>query len=468
MNPSPDTGNVIQIKTDVCVIGAGSGGIGAALAASRAGSEVVLVEKQGRLGGTSTLAFVNNWEPGPGCSYAREIYDRMHETTASIAIAKSVHPYQKEEPYGIKIIDTTGIYNQTLRRSDLPVTYSVIYGFEKFDETVRGMLEETGKCKLLLHTSFTRAFSKHNHVETIEAVSANGDKYLIAAKVFIDCTGGVVVCRNLGCETMLGAEAKERFNEPSAPETANNDLNAISLCYQVRKSDNPKRGEPAEEGKYTYNLVAVAYDVPGKDDIKSINPLGILDGNVLIQLGYDSACQLAKEIVDDHWARLQAYPHFQDYEFDQYAPMLGIRESYRVVGEYVLNQNDLLAGYKFQSQRDIIALADHPMDTHGKKSSLSTLKEAYGIPFRCLIPKGWSNLLVACRGASFSHLAASSCRLSRTMIALGHAAGIAANIASAENIPIPDVPVERLQAEMNLKLRVKEDDRADPGPISLR
>jgi len=146
--------------------------------------------------------------------------------------------------------------------------------------------------------------------------------------------------------------------------------------------------------------------------------------------------------------------------------MLGIRESFRVVGEYVLNQNDLLAGYKKQLQKDIIALADHPMDMHGKSGSLGTLAEAYGISYRCLIPKGWRNLMVACRGASFSHLAASSCRLSRTMIALGHAAGFAASIAAKENISVQDVPALRVQTEMNLTLRAKENKNDAPKPIN--
>ena len=60
------------LTCDVCVIGGGSGGFGAALSAARAGAKVVLVEKQSRLGGTSTSAFVTNWEPGPGCSFAKE------------------------------------------------------------------------------------------------------------------------------------------------------------------------------------------------------------------------------------------------------------------------------------------------------------------------------------------------------------------------------------------------------------
>jgi hypothetical protein len=458
--------NITSIKTDVCIIGAGSGGIGAALAASRAGSDVVLIEKQGRIGGTSTMAFVNNWEPGVGCDYSKEIYDRLKLVPGAVGISKPVHGYQKDEPYGINLLDPNGHYNQTLRRSDLPYSGGVLFDFEKFDETVLLMIEETGKCKLLLNTAFSKATSDGKTVKTIEAVSVSGEKFEITAKVFIDCTGGVQVCRDLGAQTMLGAESQSQFNELSAPEQANNELNAISLCYQIRKADNPVQGISAPEGTYNYGLVAVSSDIPGKPNLKSINPLGILDGKELIRLGYDSAYHLAKKIVDDHWARLQKYPHFKGYEFDCYAPMLGIRESYRVVGEYVLNQNDLLAGYKNQEQKDFIALADHPMDVHGKNSTLSKLTEAYGIPYFCLIPKGWTNLLVACRGASFTQLAASSCRLSRTMIAIGHAAGFAASIAARENLPVLKVPVERVQAEMNLKLRAKEDKMADPKPIS--
>lgn len=456
----------IQIKTQICIVGAGSGGIGAALAAARAGANVVLVEKLGKVGGTSTMAFVNRWAPGIGCDFSNEIYNRLKVYPNAVGISKLVHVYQNAEPYAISLQDSNGIYNQTLRRSDLPDPGGVIYDFEKFDEVIRQMLLETGKCKLILNTSFTKATSKGKTVKTIEAVSVSGEKFEISAKVFIDCTGNLSLCRDLGCETMLGADAKSAFNESSAPEVANNNLNAISLCYQIRKANYPEQVTPEIKGTFDYNFVAVSDDVPGKGNIKSINPLGIMEGSELLKLGYDSAYQIAKKIVDDHWAKLKKYPQFKDYEFDCYAPMLGVRESYRLVGEYVLNQNDLLVGWKNQKQKDIIALADHPMDVHGKNTKLGFITEAYGVPYRCLIPKGWSNLLVACRGASFSQIAASSCRLSRTMISLGHAAGFAASIAAKENIPVINVPIERIQAEMNLKLRSKEDKRADPMPIN--
>jgi hypothetical protein len=134
------------------------------------------------------------------------------------------------------------------------------------------------------------------------------------------------------------------------------------------------------------------------------------------------------------------------------APMLGIRESYRVVTRYVLTEHDLRAGLPRQKHTDIIAVADHPCDIHGAGGQIVEVPTAYGVPYRCLIPAGsWENLLVACRGARFSRIAASSVRLQRTMIQVGHAAGIAAAMAAKEDLPVDriDVPhlVERLDAK---------------------
>ncbi|HDS74200.1 MAG TPA: FAD-dependent oxidoreductase, partial [Firmicutes bacterium] len=106
------------------------------------------------------------------------------------------------------------------------------------------------------------------------------------------------------------------------------------------------------------------------------------------------------------------------------APMLGVRESRRIVGEYVLTQNDIEAGLSQQQHADIVAIADHALDLHAEHGGCRELSEPYGIPFRCLVPKGFHNLLIASRAASFSHIAASSCRLSRTIMQLGQAAGM--------------------------------------------
>jgi len=111
----------------------------------------------------------------------------------------------------------------------------------------------------------------------------------------------------------------------------------------------------------------------------------------------------------------------------------------------VLAEHDLLAGLGRQQHPDIIAIADHAMDRHGEGGGCRELREPYGVPYRCLVPKGFRNLLVACRGASFSSIAASSCRLSRTMMQLGQAAGTAAALAKQLRVPLPEVPPDALR-----------------------
>ncbi len=112
---------VNQMQADICIIGAGSAGIGAALAASRAGAEVIIIEKENKVGGTSVHSYVNNWEPGPGCSYSNEIYHRL--PPAAKGVARQVHSYHKDEPYGIFLVSPQLTYNHTLRRSDLDVPF---------------------------------------------------------------------------------------------------------------------------------------------------------------------------------------------------------------------------------------------------------------------------------------------------------------------------------------------------------
>ncbi|MFM8716542.1 MAG: FAD-dependent oxidoreductase, partial [Spartobacteria bacterium] len=153
----------------------------------------------------------------------------------------------------------------------------------------------------------------------------------------------------------------------------------------------------------------------------------------------------------------------QRYTISWIAPALGVRETARLVGEHILTDHDFLAGFSRQTDPDLIAPADHSMDRHGEGGGCVELREPYGVPYRCLLPKGIDNLLVACRGASFSSIAASSCRLSRTMMALGHAAGVACAIAKEKALPLRDVPA----GELRETLRSQHAELDWPRPVSL-
>jgi FAD dependent oxidoreductase len=441
-----------DVETDVCVVGGGSGGVSAALAAARAGARVVLVERMAQLGGTSTSAYVSSWEPGPGDSFAREIYERLRRINGA-GITSHNNPGHKLGPFGFWLVTPEVDYEQTLHRADADYEkcHGVAFDPAKMSRVMAEMLAETGRCRVLLNTRFVSAGSDGDRVRAITAQPADGAAFRIRAKVFIDATGNVDLCRAVGCETMVGAEPKARFGEPSAPDEASRALNSISLCYRIHRSEHPAAPpEPAAPVKWFPHSAHVTA-VPGTDDL-IVNPLGVLPGEVLLSLGYEKAYEACKPIVQAHWRWLHANPQFTDYEFRDLAPALGIRESYRVVGEYVLTQRDLTGAADAPRHADIIAMADHAMDIHGsaRAGMLVQVHAPYGVPFRCLVPKGQANLLVACRGASFSHIAASSCRLSRTIIALGHAAGLAAAQAARNGVPVSRVNVAAIQKELQL------------------
>jgi hypothetical protein len=130
------------------------------------------------------------------------------------------------------------------------------------------------------------------------------------------------------------------------------------------------------------------------------------------------------------------------------APRIGVRETRRMIGDYVLTENDCRAGLAKQSHKDIIAIADHAIDLHGKRGQYIRMEGPYGIPYRCLLPKGVRNLMIASRAASFSHIAASSCRLQRTMMTLGQAAGNAAALAVKHHVDPRRIDVADLQARL--------------------
>ena len=116
-------------------------------------------------------------------------------------------------------------------------------------------------------------------------------------------------------------------------------------------------------------------------------------------------------------------------------------------------QNVTVQKVRFADGKSVVEsrtlVADHPCDTHGgHNKGIKPLREPCGVPFRCLIPKGTRNLLITCRAASFSSIAASSCRLSRTMMQLGQAAGTAVALAKELKVELPDVPAERLRESL--------------------
>ncbi|MEZ5277632.1 MAG: FAD-dependent oxidoreductase [Opitutaceae bacterium] len=441
---------------DLVVVGAGSGGFGAALAAARLGSRVLLVEKSDSLGGNATRGGVNNWEPGVGgTGIPFDLYKRLKLTPDSVGIytigrhfawqGPEVNP---KFPGGELVIDPTRRYIDSLRRFGAPPRseaesfrrthwHGVPFEPSIYAAEMEKMLGETCCCTIWKNTAFTEAQAHERRIVSLKL--DNGQT--VSAGLFVDATADIHLARQLGCRTSFGQEPRSLYSEPSAPFEPNDRLNGTTLIYRVTRTSTPQiEPMPSDIPKdcwWAEKFPAAACTQYPNGDF-NINSLPTMAGRETAKLGYASAYDECRRRIRSHWHYLQtSFPEFQHFRMTWVAPGLGVREGPRLVGRYVLTEHDLIAGLSDQSHDDIVTIADHARDTHGAdtgRAGTGEVKQPYGVPFRCLLPVEIENLAVACRGSSFSSIAASSCRLSRTMMQLGQAAGTAAALAKKNSL----------------------------------
>jgi hypothetical protein len=459
---------------ELIIIGGGSGGVGAGIAASRAGIRTLIVEAQAWLGGTSTAGGVNTWEMGAGgTGIPFEIYCRLKRLPQAVGIySRGRHfseqptgfhwPHELEKvnfPGGENVIDLERHYIDTLRRHPGPgqergpaFTHEHWHGVpfepEAFHQTVTEMLEQTGYCDVRLNTRLESVKAGDGVIESLTL----SDGSTVAAAFYIDGSGDGVLCRDAGCAQLTGIEPQSLFDEASAPEAGSAAVNAATLVFRVSPVDTDTieplpQGVPETIWWQDRPVASCINQYPNGD--RNINMLPTMEGAEHLRLGEEAAYTECLRRIHCHWHFMQThFPEFRRYRLTWIAPMVGVRESYRTLCEKMLTESDIEAGLSGQRDDDLIAIADHAMDRHGANGGCPEVREPYGVPYRCLIPKGMTNLLIACRGAGFSSLAASSCRLSRTMMQLGQAAGNAVALAHGTGCSLPEVSGDALRERL--------------------
>ena len=459
------------LACDVAVIGGGSAGFAAAWSAAYLGSDVVLVEREASLGGTSTLGGVNTWEAGMGgTGVSYRVYQRLLTIPQAAAITRIqrhkawTKPWEKYAfPGGIFEPDPCLTYAHTLWRHGPGLSderwfrehcHGVVFEPDALAGVMASMLAETGRCRVLLGTAFVEVRAQGGRVEQVKL----SDGTVLRARIFVDATDGAL-CAQLGCRLLTGRESKSDYGEPDAPERPSSRINGATLVYRVSPlgAREPDLVEALPEGVpgacWWQSKFPSAYVGQYPNGDRFINMLPTMRGEEYRDLGPEAAYAECERCVRAHWHWLQANcDEFRRFRLKHIFSTVGLRETRRVVGEYVLNENDLLQGLSGQKHTDIIALCDHLMDDHGGGGRNGELREAYGIPYRCLLPLDTENVLIAGRAASFSAIAASSCRLSRTMMQLGEAAGVAAHLACFRNRPLRQIPAEAILLEMHAKI----------------
>ena len=425
-------------QCDVAVVGGGSAGFAAAWSAAKRGADVVLVEREGELGGTSTVGGVCSWEPVCGAEGLPElVYERL-KGEGQAGVYRFAHHVSWPEkdgspqfPGALLEIDGDAPYSATLRRHGPGMRdekwfrancHGVIFDPDAMSRTMRSMLDETGRCRVMTGTEFASAECKGGRIASLRL--SNG--VVLEPKVVVDACGAVA--KSVGCELM-------RSDRP----------NGASLIYRVARSDGAREAADPPPRCWWAKAYPSAFCMvlPNGDIV--VNMLPTMPGDEVRKLGEKAAYEEARRRVEAHWLWMQAkWPAFSGWRICRIAQRLALRETFRVRGDYVLTGDDVRQGVR---PPDEIASADHALDSHGGAGFGGELKAPYGIPYRCLIAAGFDNLLVAGRIASFDSVAATSCRLSRTMMKLGEAAGAAAAIAAKEGRGVREVTASRIRGE---------------------
>ena len=454
--------------TDILIVGGGSSGFGAAYRILCHGKyTVTLVEPNPGLGGTSTYGGINCWEPGYSGHGVHHVLAELLQKEGSGFVGKTYVFASDLTPWG-RSGPCSDPYEETLIRSFRTETEQRRFHFEPeaMAYTMLKLLHCTDsaqKATCLFHSRVTAVEATGRRITAITAETPEGPRTIVP-KLVLDCTGDLIVARSAGCACALGEDAQSVYGEPNAPECAQSIVNGLTLAFRVTPCPSDYIEEiPVEyadvdlsdwltELNRTNRPLSCFNDYPNGDI--NINMLPTLPGEYWLNHTYEEVMHICKARIYSYWNWIQVKKHFTGYRIKEIFPMPGIRESWRLLGKYVLKEQDLRNGFSAElGPERTVAYADHPADLHGKsnKKGGMSMFAPYGIPYECLLPREIDNLLVACRGASFSHIALSSVRLSRTMMALGEAAGEAAVLALDQDCAPEQIDLSKLRSALGIQ-----------------
>lgn len=460
-----------QIHVDVAIVGGGSAGVGAAYRLSRAENpplRVAVIEKNTGLGGVSVFGGVNCWEPGLGGPGVHErIAGALLKTPGAACVGNQTECPDDEIRWGLSR-PCSASYDKTFwRANQAPADWRRLH-FEprQMANAMAGLFTGAPQIQFFFETELVDVTVNNGAITAIRAARAGKEGLEIFARLFLDCSGDICLARQAGCRVRWGEEAQSVFHEPSAPEEVLPDqINGVSWIFRVTPGETALEQTLAQQAAKvdvqewfetcvrSQKLLSQINEYPNGD--LNVNMLPTMEGKAFMALNRRQAEAVCRARIFRYWEWMRKEKGFSAYHISHVFPMPGIRESWRLAGDYTLLEQDVRTGlFEQPLSARVVALADHALDTHGatniKGARCPELTRPYGIPYDCMLPREIENLLVACRGSSMSHIAASSARLSRTMLALGEAAGEAAAMCMNKGIFPADVPVETLRRRLGL------------------
>ena len=441
------------LEADVIVVGGGTTGPIAALAAARQGSKVVLIERFGSLGGNMTLGL--NTKPSGALSGGIPL--EMWTKARTIGAAGSDYMATSK----VKDVKIASPCDPELMKMLLTRT-----------------LDDAG-VTILFETVVSGPVMVGNRVSGVIIENKAGRSY-IEGKVVIDCSADGDIAAQAGAPFVMGDGDAHAVQPVSMYFTMSNvDVKRLAVWADAHPEEVPARAIPRDDKDLDYGLWLTGFNRMiqrfqketgiklQRENITLKTANGVLYVNATRVLGVDglSPTEMSAALLEcyrqiEAVAQFlkQMIPGFEKSAILQIAPVIGVRETRHILGDYVLTGDDVTTGAGFE---DTIGADCSAMDIHDVKGGDVDWQglAPYEIPYRCLVPREVEQLLVAGRCISVDHTAHGRTRNMPACMATGQAAGTAAALAVRGNALVRDVDVPSVQdvlRSINMPLKAAE------------
>lgn len=431
----PATSLSVMAEADVVVVGGGTSGFLAATAAARTGASTLIVERFGYLGGCTTAPYntgLGLFFDSEGCQIIRgmawEFLKRMEADGNAFFAGKGNQIWPAwTRKVALDMVTEAGAEF---------LFHTWTSGVVKHGDTIRGIIvHNKGGTGVILGTCF---------------VDASGDADIAAfAGAPFDMTQvndlQQVSCDYIACgvdhkRVAQWARANKerlglRVSGLEEPDDGPGAQHMLTIVFPPNATD-PDTGERHYVGVMPRVKLCIHRDavrIQGNSDINPLDPKALTRAEAD---GLHGALEHLRDLREMMPGFENAYIVAQSH--------LGVRETRRIVGEYVISIDDLRNQARFD---DVVALNCRGLDYHlkGNVFKYTSLKGHHDIPLRALLPQNVENLLVAGRSVSCDHLSQASLRGAATCMATGHAAGTTAALASKHSRRIRDVDISLVQ-----------------------
>ena len=416
----------VQGTYDVVVAGSGPAGICAAVAAAREGAKVALVERYGVVGGNLTTGYV-----GPILGM----------------VGKGTMRDELVELLGVPENDMIG---ETGRAHDFEMAKIRLMQFVNHPNI-----------EVYLQTTVTDVIKEGDTLKGIIATSGEG-QFALLGKVTIDATGDGLVSYLAGATTEKGRE--DGLMQPVTLEFTIDGVDESKGVICIGDVDDVRLGDErfldyckrlSLEGEIPERIAAVRLHPTTHSGQRQVNTTQV---NGIDMTRVDHIFKADLELREQILTLLDFFhkhiPGYENCRIISSGTTTGVRETRRVIGDYIITAEEMAAGCRFDDV--IVHRAEFIVDIHNPEGSGQAEEhiqycDPYDLPYRCFTPKGIENLYTAGRCISGTHRAHASYRVMSICMAMGEAVGVAAAMC-AENVCTPrNLNVKELQNRLTNK-----------------